>query len=150
MLKFGQIRPLVSMATDRIIMIKTEMPLFLQLFLIRSFSYLQVTMACMRARRSLKFDQIRPPSGELAALELLKKSPKPDNVKDGVATFPQLFFIGSFSYLQVTMAYIRAWSDFETRPDPSTDHRVSCPLASKKLMLPLYSSLLLIFSILNL
>ena len=29
--------------------------------------------------------------------------------KNGVATFSQLFLIKSFSYLQVTVTYIRAW-----------------------------------------
>ena len=65
-LKFGQIRQLVSMATDRVIM-KKGVATFSRLFFIRSFSYLQVMMTCMRAWRSL--------SAELAALEHLKKSP---------------------------------------------------------------------------
>ena len=30
------------------------------------------------------------------------------NLKNGVATFSQLFLMGSFSYLQVMMTYIRA------------------------------------------
>ena len=68
--KFGQIRPLVSMATDRVIIAKT----FSRLFFIRSFSYLQIIMICTRTLRSLKFGQIRPPAAELAALECLKKS----------------------------------------------------------------------------
>ena len=66
-------------------------------------------MTCMRARRSSKFGQIRLLTAELAALELLKKSTKAYNGKNGVATFPHLFLIKSFSYLQVTMIYIRAW-----------------------------------------
>ena len=45
------------------------------LFFIRSFSYLQVRMTCMRARRSSKFGQIRLQTAELAALEHLKKIP---------------------------------------------------------------------------
>ena len=48
---------------------------FSRLFLIGSISYLQVMMTCMRAWMSLKFDQIRPPTAELAALERLKKIP---------------------------------------------------------------------------
>ena len=72
-LKFGKIRLLVSMATDRIMMEKTV--LLFQLFFIQSFSYLQVIMTCMRARRSLKFGQIQLLTAELAALERLKKSP---------------------------------------------------------------------------
>ena len=74
-LKFGQIRLSVSMATDRTIMEKTVLPLLLGCFFIRSFSYLQVMMTCMRARESLKFGQIRLLTAELAALERLKKSP---------------------------------------------------------------------------
>ena len=66
-------------------------------------------ITCMRARRSLNFCQIRLPTAELAALEYLKKSPLTYNVKNGVATFSQLFLIGSISYLQVTMTYTRAW-----------------------------------------
>ena len=33
-------------------------------------------MTCMGACRSSKFSQIKPPTAELAALELLKKNPK--------------------------------------------------------------------------
>ena len=31
------------------------------------------------------------------------------NLKNSVATFSRLFMMGSFSYLQVLMTYIRAW-----------------------------------------
>ena len=65
-------------------------------------------MTCMRARRSLKFSQIGPPTGELAALKRLKKSPYTYNGRNGVGTLSRLFFIGSISYLQVMMAYMRA------------------------------------------
>ena len=69
-LKFGQIRRLVSMATDRIIMAKTVLPPFLGCFY-PIFSYLHVIMTCMRAWRSSKFVQIRLLTAELhvAALE---------------------------------------------------------------------------------
>ena len=33
--------------------------------------------------------------------------------KNGVATFCRLFLIGSISYLQVTMTYIRAWKSLK-------------------------------------
>ena len=69
------IRTLVPMATDsshRVIMGKNDIT-FSQMFFIRSFSYLQVMMTCMRAWMSLKFGQIRPRATELAALELMKK-----------------------------------------------------------------------------
>ena len=79
-LKFGQIRLLVSMATDRVIMGKQCCHFFATfpgLFSIRSFSYLQVMMTCMRAWRSSKFGEIRLLTAELAAfkLEHLKKNP---------------------------------------------------------------------------
>ena len=61
--KNGQIRPLVSMATDAT---------FSRLFLMGSFLYLQVMMTYIRAWMSLKFGQIRPQTTELAALKLLK------------------------------------------------------------------------------
>ena len=79
-ISFGpdQIRTLVSMATEsshRVIMEKTVSPLFLGCVFIRSFSYVQVTMTCMRARTSLNFGLLGPLTAELAALERLKKIP---------------------------------------------------------------------------
>ena len=65
-LKFGQIQPLVSMVTDRVMMGKTVSPLFLGFFFIRSFSYLQVTMTCMRALKSSNFGLIGPLTAELS------------------------------------------------------------------------------------
>ena len=44
-------------------------------FLIRSFSYLQVTRTSITSRTSSKFGQIGPRTAELAALERLEKSP---------------------------------------------------------------------------
>ena len=70
-------------------------------------------MACMGARRSSKFSQIGQPTAVLASLECLKKLPIAYNRKNGVATFSRLFVIGSISYLQVTMTYIRAWMSSE-------------------------------------
>ena len=43
------------------------------------FSYLQVTMTCMRAGTSSTFGLIGPPTAELDALERLKKNPKAYN-----------------------------------------------------------------------
>ena len=80
---------------------KNDVSTFSRLFLIRSFSYLQVTMTYMRAWMSLKFGQIL----------LLLVSMATDWVimeKNGVATFSRLFFIRSFSYLQVLMTCMRA------------------------------------------
>ena len=77
--KFGQIRPLVSMATDSVIIWK------MALFLMGSFSYLQVMMTYIRASMSLKFSQIQP--------------------------------------------------------DPTTDHRASCHLASEKIYVSIFLAL---------
>ena len=74
-LKVSQIQPLVSMVTDRVMMGKNGVSTFSRLFFIGSFSYLQAMMTCMRARTSLNFGLIGPPTAELAALESLKKSP---------------------------------------------------------------------------
>ena len=65
-------------------------------------------MTCMRAGMSLNFSLIGPPTEELAALERLKNAHRLIMGKD-VSTFSQLFLIGSFSYLQVMITYMRAW-----------------------------------------
>ena len=62
----------------------------------------------MKAWRSSKFGQIGPPTAELGALECLK-NPHELIMWNGVATFSQLFLIGSFSYFQITMRYKRDW-----------------------------------------
>ena len=71
--KFGQMRPLVSMATDRVSG-KNGVITFSPTFLIGFISYLQVMMIYIRACMSSKFGEIRPWTTELAALERLKKS----------------------------------------------------------------------------
>ena len=73
-LKFGQIRLLVPMGTDRVLMEKRCCHFFLAVF-IRSFSNLQAMITCMGALRSSNFCQIRQLNAELAALEHVKKSP---------------------------------------------------------------------------
>ena len=70
----GRIRTLVSKATDSSHG-ENGVATFSRLFLIGSFSYLQVTMTYTRAWMSSKFGQIRLQTTELAALERQKKSP---------------------------------------------------------------------------
>ena len=68
-----RIRTLVSMATDsshRVVMGKKTSSRVLE-----CFSYLQVTLTCMRAWMSSKFGWIGPQTMELAALERMKKIP---------------------------------------------------------------------------
>ena len=111
-LDFGldRIRTLVSMATEsshRVIMEKT-VSTFSQLFFIRSFSYLQVMITCMRTQRCLHFGLLRPLTAELAALERLKNSHR---LIMGRTMSP--LFLRSFSYLQVMIRYMRAWMSFK-------------------------------------
>ena len=67
-------RPLVSMATDRVTVGKNGVITFSRMFLIGFISYLLVKMIYIRARMTSKFGKIRPWTTELAALERLKKS----------------------------------------------------------------------------
>ena len=67
------------------------------LFFSGSSSFLQVTRITTISRMSLNFDQIRPLTAELSALECLKKS-----IFCVVATLASLFFSGSSSFLRVT------------------------------------------------
>ena len=66
-------------------------------------------MTCMRAQTSSNFGLLGPLAVELAALERLKNSHRLIMGKNDVSTFSQLFLIGSFSYLQVMIKYMRAW-----------------------------------------
>ena len=66
-------------------------------------------MTCMKAGTSSNFSLIGPPTAELAAIKRLKKSHKAYIGKNGVSTFSRLFLVGSFSYLQVMITYMRAW-----------------------------------------
>ena len=73
-LGFGpdRIRTLVSMATESSHRVINGVSTFSRLLYIRSFSFLQVTKTCMRARTSSNFSLIGPPTEELAALERQK------------------------------------------------------------------------------
>ena len=57
---------------------------------------------------SSNFGLLGPLAAELAALERLKNSPYAYNGKNDVSTFSWLFLIGSFSYLQVLIIYMRS------------------------------------------
>ena len=124
--KFGQIRP----GTTELPALehpKNQFCHFFSAVFIRSFSYLQVMMACMRARRISKFGHIRPPTAELAALERMKKNPHGLVMGKRCCHFfsailCQILFIIAGNYdIQKSL------DAFKIRPDPATDHRVSCP-----------------------
>ena len=59
-LKFSQIRPLVSMVTDRVMMEKTVSPLLLAFF----HQFLFILAGNDDMHGSLKFSQIRPQTAE--------------------------------------------------------------------------------------
>ena len=54
---------------------ENDVSTFSQLFLIRSFLYLQVMRTCIKSRTSWNFGQIGPLTTKLAALECLKNFP---------------------------------------------------------------------------
>ena len=127
-LKFGQIRLLVSMATDRIMMEKTAMPLFLCCF----YPILFILAGNDDMHKSSEKFEIWPDlttdcgvSCSLA-IEKIPIDLINYNGKNGVATFSQLFLIKSFSYLQVMTTYIRAWisSNFSQIPSGTTEFAV--------------------------
>ena len=60
---------------------ENDVSTFSRLFLIRSFLYLQIMMACIKSRTSSNFGQIGPLTTELAALERLKIFPYTYNGK---------------------------------------------------------------------
>ena len=107
-LKFGRIRPRTTelAALER----RKKFPetynggnyiiTFSRLFLIGTFSYLQVMRTCIKAWMSLNLGQIPPLTMELAALERLKID---------VTTFSPLLLIRSFSNLQVMRTCIISW-----------------------------------------
>ena len=106
--KFGQIRPRITELAALECQNKYVLPLS-RMFFYQSFSYLQVTKSCRKARRSSKFGQICPPTAQFAVLERLKKIPIDFKWEEMCCPFSQLFLIvGSFSYLHVIMTYITA------------------------------------------
>ena len=60
---------------------ENDVSIFSQLFMIRSFLYLQVTRTCIKSRTSFNFDQFGPLTTELAAVEHLKNVPYTYNGK---------------------------------------------------------------------
>ena len=130
--KFGQIQPQTTELTafER----RKKFPqtyngenyviIFSRLFLIGSFSYLQVMRTCIKAWMSLKLGQIPPLTMELAALERLK------NWRHhffSVAIDPILFKLADNEDMH------NIFDEFEFWPDLTTDYGVSCPWASEKI-----------------
>ena len=102
---------------------KNEVITFSRLFLIRSFSYLQVMRTYLKAYMSLDFGQVTPLTTELAALERLKNR---CHHVISVDIDPIFFKLAGNKDMHNIM------NEFEFRPDRTTDYGVSCPWACKK------------------
>ena len=102
---------------------KNEFIMFSRLFLIGSFSYLQVMRTYIKACMSLNFGQIPPLTTELAALERLKNR---CHHLISVDIDPIFFKLACNKDMHNIM------NEFEFWPDRTTDYGVSCPWASKK------------------
>ena len=92
--------------------------MFSRLFLIGSFSYLQVIRTYIKAYMSLNFGQIRPLTTELAALECLKNQ---CHHVISVDIDPIFFKLAGNKNMHNIM------NEFEFWPDRTTDYGVSCP-----------------------
>ena len=97
--------------------------MFSWLFLIGSFSYLQVMRTFIKAFMSLNFGQIPLLTTALAALERLKNRCHHVIYVD---IDPIFFKLAGNKDMHNIM------NEFEFRPDRTTDYGVSCPWASKK------------------
>ena len=91
---------------------------FSRLFLIGSFSYLQVMRKYIKANLSLNFGQIPPLTTELAALERLKNR---CHHVISIDSDPIFFKLAGNKYMHNIM------HEFEFRPDRTTNYVVSCP-----------------------
>ena len=124
--KFSQILPRttdklplsVGKNSHRLIMGENYVITFSRLFLIGSFSYLQVMRTCIKAWMSLNLGQIPPLTMELAALERLKNR---SHHFFSVAIDPILFKLAGNEDMHNIL------DEFEFRPDLTTDYGVSCP-----------------------
>ena len=88
-------------------------------------------MTCMRDQTSLNFGLIRPPTGELAALERLK-NPYRLIMGEWCCSFFSAVLDRILFILACNNDIHESFNDFEKLPDLTTDHRVRCPLGSKK------------------
>ena len=92
--------------------------MFSLLFLIGSFSYLQVMRTYIKAYMSLNFGQIPPLTTELAALECPKNQCRH---VISVDIDPIFFKLADNKDMHNIM------NEFEFGPDRTTDYGVSCP-----------------------
>ena len=101
---------------------KNEAIMFSQLFLIGSFSYLQVTRTCISAWIGSNFGQIPLLTTKLASLERLKNRCR--HFFSVAIDQIHFIFVGSEDMHNIS-------NEFEFWPDWTTDYGVICPWTSK-------------------
>ena len=87
---------------------------------------------CIKAWMSSKFGQIRPLVSMVTDSVIFEK---------WCCRFFLFFLDGILFILTGNYDIHKSLDEFEIWPDPTTDHRVSCPLASKNLMFPFFLAL---------
>ena len=110
-----RIRTLVSMATDSSHSYngKNDVITFSRMFMIGSFSYLQVMMTYMRAWMSSKFGWIRPQTTELVALERMKKIPRCHHIFSTIFNWILFIFAGNED-MHKSLNEFEIWPDLIT------------------------------------
>ena len=109
-------------------------------FLIGPSSSLQVTRTAIKSWMGLKCGKIGPEFVEFAALERLEKIPCTYNGRNVVTTLAPSFFAGDKDNNKSLHGY-------EFLQDLIADHGVSCPLASRKSLYNVVTTLALSFLI---
>ena len=125
---FDQIRPLTA-ELSALECLKNQfcvVATLASLFFNGSSSFLQVTRITTISRMSSNFDQIRPLTAELSALECLKNQYLCCG-HSGIFVFQWIFFILAGSKDNYNIS-----DEFEFRLDPTSDCGVSCPLVFEK------------------
>ena len=89
--------------------------------------FLEVTRPSITSRMSSNFDQIRPLTAELSALECLKNPYFVLWPLSSIFVFQWIFFILAGNKDNYNISH-----EFEFRPDLTSDCRVSCPLVFEK------------------
>ena len=110
--------------------VENDVSTFSQLFLIRSFLYLQATRTCIKSRTSSNLSQIGPLTTELAALERLKISHR-------LIMGKRCLHASSFIFDRIIMKVVgnqdrhKCSDEFDFGPDQTTHIGVTCPWMTK-------------------
>ena len=126
-LNIGQIPPLTTELAD-LERLKIDVTTFSRLLLIRSFLNLQVMRTYMISWISSKFDQIKPSTMQLAALDRRQVIPIYRLIIEGTSSSHFSTVFDSILFILACNENIhKSLDEFEFRPDPTTGYGVSCP-----------------------